>query len=350
MRVARFYGGHDIRVEDAPDPTPGAGEVLVRVGAAGVCGSDLHDYRAGPSLHRAYPYTGGHELAGTVAAVGTGVAALRVGDRVAIEPLHLLACGQCRWCRAGQPEVCPERGVASGVRRHSTGFAELDVAPERSCLPLPDDVALEAGAILDVYACAVHAAQRVPATPADTVAVIGTGPIGLAAIEMYRSLGVRQVVACGRRDEALEVARSLGADELVNVARDDVVGAIRGLTEGAGADVVIEAVGGASSDLSRALALLAPNGALGVLGLFDGLQALDLTEAMRRQVRIAWINSYGTWGGVREFEIALRMVCAGRFHPHTMITHRFPLEAIGDAFAAAADKGASGATKVIVMP
>ncbi|MFH1086267.1 MAG: alcohol dehydrogenase catalytic domain-containing protein, partial [Chloroflexota bacterium] len=242
MKAALFYGGQDIRVTELPDPTPGPGEVLVRVRAAGICGSDLHGYRAGAAAARREPGTSGHELAGVVVGLGAGVTTPTLGQRVAIEPLHLIGCGACRWCRAGQYEMCPTRGVVAGARRHSSGFAELDVAPVANCVPLPEAISLEEAAILDVYACAVHAAQRVPAGPMDDVAIIGTGPIGLAAAEMYRALGVRRVIVLGRRDAALQKALAFGTDVTVNVATTDPVQAVRDLTGGLGAQVVIEAV------------------------------------------------------------------------------------------------------------
>ena len=350
MKAALFYGGHDIRVETLPDPEPGPGEVLIRVAAAGVCGSDLHGYRRGTTTPVVQPDTGGHELAGVIAAVGPGISRFQIGDRVGVEPLHLIGCGQCRWCRQGHNEACPERGQAGGRRRHSGGFAELDVAPEANCYPIPDDLSLAAASILDVYSCAVHAAHRVPAWPTDTVAVIGTGPIGLATIEVYRAAGARRIIACGRREAALRAAADLGAHETVDASQVDPIAGVRDLTEGQGADVVIEAVGGSGDTFSQAVQMLAPNGRLGVLGMFPGLQTLDTRQAMARQIQIAWINSYGLWRGVPEFGIALDMASAGRLHPESMITHRYPLADIQAGFAAADDKAASGATKVIIEP
>lgn len=351
MKAAMFYGGKDIRVEEVPDPVPGPGEVLIEVKAVGVCGSDLHSYRV--RLERPwfpYPYTSGHELAGVVAALGPGVTRLRVGDRVGIEPLHLIGCGQCRWCREGHYEACPTRGTVNGVRRHSSGFAQWDVAPEGNCYPLPEELSIEAASILDVYACGVHAVHRVPVRPSYTVVVIGTGPIGLSTAEAYKALGARQVIMCGRRDAILAQAKEIVADEVINSAKVDPLKAVKELTDGEGANVVIEAVGGQAPTFGYALRMVAPNGTLGIMGMYTVPQTLDCQEAYRKQVQITWINSYSTWEGVSEFKIAMQMVTCGKFHPLQIITHRFPLKEIAAAFAAADNKRESGAIKVLVIP
>ncbi|MEA3345919.1 MAG: alcohol dehydrogenase catalytic domain-containing protein [Chloroflexota bacterium] len=351
MKAAMFYGGKDIRVEEVPDPTPNPGEVLIEVKAAGICGSDLHGYRE--RLERPwfpYPHTAGHELDGVVAALGPGVSKLKVGDRVGIEPLHLIGCGECRWCREGHYEACPKRGMVDGVRRHSSGFAELDVAPEENCYPLPDELSIEAASILDVYSCAVHAVHRVPVKHNYSVVVVGTGPIGLSVAEAYKALGARQVIVVGRRDAILAQAQEIVADEVINNTKVDPVEAVKELTDGEGANVVIEAVGGRAPTFADDVHMVAPNGTLGVIGSFTEPQTLDAREAMGKQIQITWINSYGAWEGVPEFQIAMDMMTSGQFHPLKLITHRFPLDEVAEGFDAAANKAESGAIKVIILP
>jgi len=352
MKAALFYGGKDIRVEQVPDPIPGPGEVLIQIKAAGICGSDLHGYREKLDPPRyPYPHTDGHELAGVVVGLGAGVSRLRLGDQVAVEPLHLIGCGACRFCREGRYEACLTRGMVNGVRRHSAGFAEFDVAPEGNCYVLPSDLSIEAGSIVDVYACAVHALHLVPPKPYHTVVVIGPGPIGIACAEAYRAAGAKRVVLCGRRKAVLHHLKTFAADEVIDITRTDPVQAVRDLTDGLGADVVIEAVGGDSAPtVEQALRLVAPTGIVGVLGVSRKPQLINVWEAFRRQAQIVWINSYSRWNGVPEFQITLDMMVAGRFHPLEMITHRFPLDSIREGFAAADDKGRSGALKVLVNP
>jgi len=351
MKAAMFYGGKDIRVEEVPDPVPGPGEVLIEVKAAGICGSDLHGYRVKQERPWfPYPHTSGHELTGVVVEVGSDVSKVRVGDRVGIEPLHLIGCGTCRWCRQGHYEACPNRGRVDGVRRHSSGFAELDVAPESNCYPLPDELPTEAASILDVYACAVHVVHRVPVKPSYNVVVVGAGPIGLSAAEAYRALGARQVIVVDMLEHALAKAKEVAADEVVNAAEVDPVEVVRELTGGDGADIVIEAVGGRAPTFANDVHMVARNGTLGIIGMYTEPQTLDSQEAMAKQMQITWINSYGAWEGVPEFQIAMDMMVAGRFHPLEMITHRFPLDEIGEAFATATNKRESKAIKVLIIP
>jgi 2-desacetyl-2-hydroxyethyl bacteriochlorophyllide A dehydrogenase len=351
MKAAMFYGGKDIRIEEVPDPVPAANEVQVAVKSAGVCGSDLHGYRVRSERPWfPYPFLTGHELAGVVTALGADVKALKVGDRVGIEPLHLIGCGECRWCRQGHYEACPTRGTVDGVRRHSSGFAELDVAPESSCYPLPDELPMESASILDVYACAVHVAHRVPVNPSYNVVVVGAGAIGLSAAEAYRALGARQVIVVDVVDHALERAKEIAADEVINSMSVDPVEAVKELTGGEGADIVIEAVGGRAPTFANDVHMLARTGTLGIIGMYSVPQTLDSQEAMAKQIQITWINSYGAWEGVPEFKIALDMMMAGRFQPDKLITHRFSLDETAAGFAAASDKTESGAIKVLIIP
>ena len=354
MKAAIFYGGRDIRVEEVADPVPGPGEVLVDIGAAGICGSDLHPYRgANPwGSTAAGAKRGGHELAGVVAAIGSGVTKVRIGQRVGVEPLHLVGCGACRACLRGDYHICPRRGVRNGVRQMSAGFSEFDLVVEGNVYPLPDQVSLEAASMLDVFTCGVHAVHRVPIAPHDSVCVIGTGPIGMAMGQVAKASGARQVIMVGRRDELLQ--RALGAraaDRVINNQSVNVGEAVAELTDGWGCDVVYETVGGGTSEtLAQSVEAAAPGAAIGVIGAFWGDVSVGYRAANNKEIDLRWCNSYGIWNGVREYQIALDMLAAGRLNAEPLVTHRFSLDDIGAAFQAADDKKASGAIKVIVQP
>lgn len=352
MKAALFYGGPDIEVASLPIPEPGPDEVLVQVRAAGVCGSDLHRYRAAPPQPR--PAAGrqdGHELAGQIVSVGSAVSDLQVGQRVGIEPEHLIGCGQCPYCRRGDNHLCPQRGQRHGERHTSHGFSQYDLCRASNVYPLPDHLSFDAAAILDCYACGVHAINRVPILPYMTVAVIGTGAIGMTLGQIVRAAGARQVITIGTREEPLAVARRAGAaDTTIANSQVDPVAAVLDQTAGQGVDVVFETVGGTAPTINQGVAMAKPGGTVCILGIFTGDPDLDTRTAYRKELTITWSNSYATWNGLSEYQIALDLLASGRVAAEALITHHYPLERIGEAFAAAADKKSSGAIKVLVHP
>jgi threonine dehydrogenase-like Zn-dependent dehydrogenase len=354
MRTAFFHGGADIRIEEIPTPEPGPGEVLVRIAAAGICGSDLHLYR-GENPWGGWggsgPRRGGHELAGVVSAIGAQVTGLSVGQRVGIEPMHLVGCGRCRYCQRGDYHICPTRGRRHGQPTHSAGFSEYDIVVADNLYPLPDHLSFEVAAMLDVYACGIHALNRVPLLPFNTVVIVGTGPIGMTAGQVARAAGARQVIIVGRRDAILEFGRSVGAaDRVINATRQDVGTAVRALTDGVGAEVVLETVGSHEATMRLAVEAAAPGGIIGVIGAFIGDVSVPYAAANAKELDIRLCNSYSTWRGVREFQITLDMLAEGRLQAEPLVTHRFSLDRIGEGFKAANDKQASGALKVVVLP
>lgn len=350
MKAAVFYSHNDIRVEDAPCPEPGPGQVLVRIASAGICGSDLHRYRLGGMAGQAYPHMTGHELAGEIAALGLGVTGLAVGQRVGVEPQHLVGCGDCRWCRRGDYNNCPQRGTRDGTRLSSHGFAQYDLAVADYVYPLPDNVTLEAASILDVVAVALHGVHRVHPEPWETVAVIGCGPIALCAGMIARSCGPRRVIMAGLDDPTLAFAKDLGAcDVTVNSARDDLKRAVLDHSDG-GADVVYEAVGGTAPTFPQALDIAASGARIAEVGTFQVPQTFTPQVPRRKELTVFWSDSYATWRGVREYQIAIDMVADGRVKADRLITHRFPLDEIATAFRVADQKLQTGAVKTVLHP
>jgi 2-desacetyl-2-hydroxyethyl bacteriochlorophyllide A dehydrogenase len=344
MRALVTHGPRDVRVEEVADLEAGPGQVLVRVSAAGICGSDLHWYRGRRPLvfaNRIY----GHEIAGTVEAVGAGVTRAAPGDRVGVEPL--IGCGRCAACGAGAYHLCPDLRHIGAY--YSGGFAEYTVAPEAKVFRLPDHVSAEAAALLDGFAVAVHALQRVPVTPHDDVVVLGAGTIGLQMLQLARHAGARRVVVTASRPEQAQAARQLGADVVIDARAVDAVAAVGDLTGGAGAAVVYETVGGEAETLAQAVAMVARGGRIGLIGVFPQAQPLDVQTLLRREVDLVACWSYATWRGVPEYQIALDLMAAGRIDAQPIITHRYVLAAAPRAFQAADDKGASGSIKVVIQ-
>ena len=351
MRAAVFFGGTDIRVEDIPTPEPEPDEVLIRVRSGGVCGSDLHPYRGQYPNGLREPHQRGHELAGEVAGLGEGVTSLQIGQRVGIQAEHLLGCGTCRYCNRGEYHLCPSRGMPHGRRTESHGFSQYDTCVASNCYPLPDHVGYDAATQVDCYACGVHALNRVQPGPDWTAVIIGTGAIGMTLGQVAKAYGIGRVIMVGTRQEPLELAKSVGsAGEGVANSDCDPVQAVLDATDGEGADVVFETVGGTAPTLSQAVGMARRGGIVSVLGVFSGPQEVDAVTAYRKELRIQWSNSYSSWQGDSEYKTALDLLIAGRVDPSGFIRHHYPIEQIGEAFAAADNKRESGAIKVIVNP
>jgi 2-desacetyl-2-hydroxyethyl bacteriochlorophyllide A dehydrogenase len=335
MQAATFYGPRDFRLETVPDPVPASGEAVVRVSSAGVCGGDLHEYRAGVQLYGTpYPRPAqGHEIAGKVVAVGPAVERVAPGDRVAVQPM--ISCGICRECAAGHRALC-ERLEHLGVARPG-GFAELCLAPAENLYVLPPHVSDDEGALLDCAAVGVHALARVPIEPGANVAVLGAGAIGLGLAQLARLAGARVTLVATRR-APLEVARALGIEHVVDLgAGDDTP---------RDADVVFETAGGPTL-LQRAVAAARPGATIGLVGEAFEAQPLELASVLPRELTLAFVWSHD---GGSEYERALELAARGDVRLGPAVTHRYSLSALDEAFAAASDKDESGAIKVVVTP
>lgn len=351
MKAAIFYGGKDIRVEEKPIAEPGPGEVLIKVISCGVCGSDLHLYRGDTPFGKRDPHERGHELSGEVVQIGPGVEGLKPGQRLAIEAEHLLGCKDCRFCRRGEYHLCIRRGYRHDQYQESHGFSQYDACFMENCHPLPDHVSYDHATLIDCYACGIHALNRVPHTPIDTIVVFGTGAIGITLGQVAKACGVDRVIMVGTRHEPLELAKRAGAADtgIVN-SEGDPVEAVRGLTGAEGPDAIFETVGGSGSTLNQAIGMARFGGIIAVLGIFTQAQPVDLITAYRKELRIQWSNSYSRWQGVSEYKMALDLMAKGRVNPGALITHHYPLDQIAQAFEAANNKQASGAIKVLVHP
>ena len=346
MKAARFYGGHDIRLETLPDPVPGPGDVLVQVAATGICGSDLHGYHANPPK-LVSPRTAGHELTGEVVALGAGDVKHKIGARVAVEPT--IPCNECPECLSGNYNICSELVHIGGAARGG-GFAEYMVAPEDNVYTLPDNVSFEVGALAEVYAVAVHALTMVPVQPGDQVAVIGSGPIGLTIAQMADLAGAESVAILGKPDGPLQIAEQMIGAIPINVDMTDPVEEVKAWTKGRGAPVVFEAVGGRSNTLMQATEIASKRGKICMVGGHVAPFTLDARHARSRELTVTWAFCYGRRDGEKEFQIALNLMGAGKLDPVPLITHCFPLNEIREAFAVAAGRDTHGSVKVLVLP
>src|SRR5438445_1227011 len=257
MRAAFCRGVGRLVVQDVPRPTPGAGEVLVRVVNCGICGSDLHWYHDQMMIPSVCP---GHEIAGEVAEVGDGVAALKPGDPVALE--GIASCGACRYCLAGDYQRCLAIGFV-GLTIPG-GFAEYVSAPARHCFRVPAGVDFATAALSEPLGVAVHGVRLSGLEIGQRVAVLGAGTIGLAAVVAARAGGAGEIVVVARRPHQKAAALALGADRVIG---EDDLGGLLGDAD-APIDLVIETVGGTADTLDPAVAACRPGGTICVLGAF----------------------------------------------------------------------------------
>ncbi len=321
--------------------------VLVRNLAAGICGSDLH-LLLGRTRHTIpdanLPAVLGHENAGVVAAVGEDVTGFSPGERVAIEPLHgCIEFGKsCPMCRQGKYHLCLHGLTHVGipaVRMIPGGYGEYSVAHASRVYKIPLSVSLEEAALLDVLAVAVHAVNLARPRLGDVALVYGCGVVGLDVIQCLVANGVRQVIAVARYDFQAEAARELGATRVILSGGDeDLFGEVMRLTQGIGADLVFECVGGTGDTLNQCSALCASGGCLVMIGEFSGQIPVDLLLLQSKEINLIASNSYATAGARREFQIALDLLADGRVNHRRLITHRFAPCEYRQAIDAAMDK------------
>jgi len=232
-------GGVPWKLEEVPRPEPGPGEVLVRIAAAGICGSDLH-YRYGRTRCYAAPLIPGHEIAGTVEALGEGAEGVAVGDRVCVH--YIRSCGRCKHCDEGFDNRCRSR--RSMGAHLDGGFAQYIAIPDRNAFRLPDSIPMDQGAIVGcAVSTAYHALQLGGLRSGETVVVFGLGGVGLHAVSWAKAMGAGAVVGVDNVEAKLESGRAYGADLVLHGERDDPVEAVRSLTDGYGAELALECSG-----------------------------------------------------------------------------------------------------------
>ncbi len=311
----------DLRLERVPVPEPREGEALVRVAAAGVCGSDLpRVYEDG--TYR-FPLIPGHELAGVVEQV-VGSGPRHVGERVTIKPL--IPCRQCAYCEIGAYGQCIAYDYLGS--RSDGGFAEYVRAPQTNLIPLPDGVDLEEAALTEPAAVALHAIRQGDPEPGDTVVVLGAGPIGLLVAQWARLTGAGRVLLVDIDACKLRVVEEMSLGDAINARESDPVAVVSEATAGRGADLVIEAAG-ASVTYEQALRMARPLGRV----VFMGNPAGDVTlpQATVSQILRKELTIRGTWNSrfaalpVDEWRVVLEMLAAGRLILKALITHRVPL-------------------------
>jgi L-iditol 2-dehydrogenase len=345
LKAAIFYGAGDIRIEERPLPGVGPGEALVKIKAAGICGSDLHGYRSAPRRSEGHMF--GHEYSGEVVEVAKDVTDLAIGDRVGLEPL--VGCGKCHYCLSGNYHLCP------GLW-HIPGFAEFQKFPRGKAYKLPDGVSFGEASTLDCIAVAVHAAKLSGLKGGESAVVLGAGTIGLLTMQTLKAFGAGKVYETGAYDFQVKLAQELGADAAMNARTEGLVERmmeltgveeVRGREVPCGVDHVFEAIGGPKNPLEDALRVVRRGGTITVIG--DPQNPINLSSFVMREVKIVGSSSYAYYDQKPEFQIALDLLAQGKVNAKKIITHAFTLDRIKEAFDVASDKN-TGCVKVVIEP
>ncbi|GAB4540681.1 MAG: sorbitol dehydrogenase [Anaerolineae bacterium] len=326
MRVARLHGIRDLRIEELPRPSPGPGEVLLKVARVGVCGSDVHYYLEGRIGHQIVtaPLVIGHEFAAWVAGLGDGVEGLQVGDLVAVEPG--IPCGECESCQQGHPNLCPDVRFC-GTPPVDGVFREYTVMPAENCFVLPEGISAEEGAMLEPLGIAIHTVDLAHLKPGQTVAVLGAGPIGLLVAAVARAAGASEIYMTEPLAYRRQFALDYVADVALNPQDTDVVAEITRLTGGRGVDVAFEAAGAAETP-DQAAGLARPGGKVIVAGIpADDTMIMTASIIRRKGLTIKLVRRMK-----HTYPRAIRMVQKGMLDVRPLVTHVFPLERIVQAF------------------
>ena len=329
--------------EDVPKPQVQPDEVLIRVRACGICGSDVHGID-GSTGRRIPPIIMGHEAAGEIAEVGGTVTGWRTGDRVTFDSTFY--CGRCWHCRRGEVNLCDERrvfGVSCADYRRDGAFAEFIAVPGRILYRLPDNLSFEKAAMVEALSVAVHAVERTPLAPGSAVAVVGAGMIGLLVIQVLKAAGCSVILAIDLDAGRLEIARRLGATSVFKADSADLPESVRRLTDRRGVDAAFEVVGVAPA-VKTAIACVRKGGSVTLVGNLEAKVELPLQAVVTRQLTLI-----GTCASAGEYPACLDLIASGKVNVTELISAAPPLEEGGQWFERlyAREKGL---IKVILKP
>jgi len=308
-----------LELTDMPKPTIQADEVLVRVKACGICGSDVHGID-GSTGRRIPPLVMGHEAAGVVAEIGSEVKHLREGDRVTFD--STIYCGHCFYCRKGRPNLCDNRlvlGVSCEDYRQHGAFAEYVAVPQHIVYSLPDALPFEHAAMIEALSIAVHGVGLTPIPLDSTAVVVGSGMIGLLVIQALRLAGCMRVFAVDIDDAKLKLALQLGAEEGLNPKSCDVPSCVRERTGGRGADISVEVVG-ATDPLNTALTSVRKGGVLILVGNLSPKVELSLQSVVTREIQVL-----GSCSSAGEYPACIDLLARGAIQVEPLISARVPL-------------------------
>jgi L-iditol 2-dehydrogenase len=340
MRAFVLHKPRHLQLEQRPIPSVDADQVLVRVRAVGVCGSDVHYWHAGRigPVVVTTPMVLGHECAGEVVEVGAEVTDLGVGDRVALEPG--IPCGECGHCRAGQYNLCPEV-VFFATPPVDGAFCEFVAHKATSAFTLPDGVTFEEGAMCEPLSVGIHAVRRAGIGLGSSVLITGAGPIGLASLMAAQAAGATATIITDVQPGRLKLARELGATAAIDVRTDEATTTVQELTGGRGVDAAVDCTG-SNSAVQTGLESMRRGGTVVWVGTSDDSYAIPSISTIRRGLTIRGIFRYRN-----TYPVAIDLIACGKAPVARLISHRFCLDRLPEAMEVART-GQDGAVKVMV--
>lgn len=323
MKAAYLLGPKDLQVVDRPIPVPAEGEVLIRIKATAICGTDVAIYNGQPVL--GHPVIQGHESAGIIETVGAGVQGLKSGQKVIINPAY--SCGDCFYCRQGLQNLCPSGGLLGRDRDGS--FAEYVTVPSFCAIPLPEEISFEDASTLQSLATVLRGWERLESVrlpkAGDVVVVVGLGTPGLLMTRLAVLTGAT-VVACTRSQWKLDIAAAYGA-ETVNPAKEDLIAVVKDLTNGRGADFVIDTAG-TPATLRQGVDAARPGAVVLCFGILHSLEGVDPYYIYFKELTIVGTRAMNTKG----YRNAIQLFQEGKIDLSPLITDYFRLEDVKENF------------------
>lgn len=332
-----------LEIQDSPIPEHGENEVLIRVKACGICGSDVHGFD-GSSGRRIPPLIMGHEAAGIIESCGSGVTGFAIGDRVTFD--STVYCGECDYCKKGQVNLCDHRmvlGVSCGEYRRHGAFAEFVTAPAHILYQLPTGFPFEHAAMIEAVSVAVHAVGRITIAPADTCLVVGAGMIGLLVVQALRAAGCQKVIAVDIDEDRLELARRLGATDTINSKDKDVEEEILAQTQGRGVASSFEVVG-ATPTVQTAINTVRKGGSVVLVGNLAPEVDLPLQAVVTRELSLL-----GTCASAGEYPQCIELMSNGSIQVDPLISATVSLEE-GPSWFERLYQREPGLMKIILQP
>lgn len=343
MKAAVMTKIREVEIQTIDIPTVDADEVLIKVAAVGVCGSDVHYYESGRigDFIVEKPIILGHELAGEIVEIGKNVKNVTIGDRVAVEPG--VTCGRCEYCKEGRYNLCPDV-VFYATPPVDGAFCEYVKIRQDFAFKIPESLSCEEAAMIEPFSVGIHAANRTGVKTGQTVAILGMGPVGLLAVVAAKEYGASQIIVTDLEPKRLEIAKKLGATDTINIRETDATDAIKQLTGGKGVDVAWETAGHPSA-LKTALASVRRGGKVGLVGMPKELEIpINIHTITGGEVDIVGIFRY-----CNTYPTAVKILSSGKYDIQALMTHSYSLDDTQAALEEAMTNK-SEAIKVVVYP